>query len=133
LRRLTLVYNHCTAANNETNDLIYEGIATTFDTLITDKVIIPRNKRPDLRRDCDLSSSRACCPQALFSGNKRPDLRRDCDTFKITNFIFASGNKRPDLRRDCDVAIIITRIISHCRDLETNDLIYEGIATKALC
>jgi len=36
----------------ETNDLIYEGIATIFKNKHL-SVQISRNKRPDLRRDCD--------------------------------------------------------------------------------
>jgi len=40
------------------------------------------------------------------------------------------GNKRPDLRRDCDAVLIIGN--AKCMVRETNDLIYEGIATRAV-
>ncbi len=36
-------------------------------------------------------------------------------------------NKRPDLRRDCDS--IFAHVVRNISDNETNDLIYEGIAT----
>jgi len=112
-------------------------------------------------------------------GNKRPDLRRDCDLFflfaiQITFIMkqttwFTKGlrhinrnllrrfcvywNKRPDLRRDCDLSQMFancastfftkqttwfTKGLRHTLQLanlylfirETNDLIYEGIATS---
>ncbi len=40
------------------------------------------------------------------------------------------GNKRPDLRRDCDEVFKGQCLLCVC---ETNDLIYEGIATPKFC
>ena len=108
------------------------------------------NKRPDLRRDCDCNLIISIHP--AFLRNKRPDLRRDCDAISsclmswinnrkqttwftkglrpiLSLFCAPAGriwNKRPDLRRDCDA--------NKCSSFmflqnETNDLIYEGIAT----
>ena len=84
-----------------------------------------RNKRPDLRRDCDCKHVFSC--HLCLHWNKRPDLRRDCDKLPLHTHIrfdvkqttwFTKGlrlflpqyvlsliiqrNKRPDLRRDCD-------------------------------
>ena len=130
----------------ETNDLIYEGIATQVlssplsipipkqTTWFTKGLRhhwrvrmsspYPRNKRPDLRRDCDafvpvypvkhlLTKQTTWFTKGLRHGlnsvliqshwNKRPNLRRDCDPY--CSVIWATRNawnKRPDLRRDCD-------------------------------
>jgi len=140
--------------------------------------LIQRNKRPDLRRDCDLwppalrlwitwkegkqttwftkglrRLSLSNCFRTSFAGNKRPDLRRDCDFYNhpfclilqllkqttwftkgLRLIVFArhlpyrpcERNKRPDLRRDCDAWFKHNCVLLLC---ETNDLIYEGIAT----
>jgi len=141
-----------------------------------------RNKRPDLRRDCDVPCLYILPLLLPKSWNKRPDLRRDCDQCLIFHFCassmkqttwftkglrpsvhhdcipqsssetndliyegiatrhvlfqihstFGEGNKRPDLRRDCDSLCIYNYF---CIDIfmETNDLIYEGIATMLAC
>jgi len=144
----------------ETNDLIYEGIATAISSLVNSMAISLRNKRPDLRRDCDIAFWK--WTSGIFSQlwNKRPDLRRDCDDrwhgIKLsksvvgeTNDLIYEGiatstspfpfsglsplnrNKRPDLRRDCD-RISWPPILNVIICDETNDLIYEGIATCSI-
>jgi len=45
-------------AFNETNDLIYEGIATHVGTAHVGTAHVG-NKRPDLRRDCDADETRS--------------------------------------------------------------------------
>jgi len=111
------------------------------------------NKRPDLRRDCDFYNHPFCLILQLLKQttwftkglrhfsqvemtwvcgqrNKRPDLRRDCDFNSWSNLSRASFWKQTTwftkgLRR-CDGDLIIIYLL--CR--ETNDLIYEGIATR---
>jgi len=112
----------------ETNDLIYEGIATSEGVLNSAPQFF-RNKRPDLRRDCDRSPWDAVFLRAS-SRNKRPDLRRDCDHpqprqlrhelhLKQTTW-FTKGLR------------LFAWNLLFCDILnETNDLIYEGIATYA--
>jgi len=46
----------------ETNDLIYEGIATPKAAIFSKRVF--RNKRPDLRRDCDAAMRGLTIPSA---------------------------------------------------------------------
>jgi len=96
---------HCTVLNIMTiddEDLIYEGIATSAFGPNDSISFNSWRRRPDLRRDCDTSSTvwhsinftiddedliyegiatdavvHIFCP--LFVGRRRPDLRRDCD------------------------------------------------------
>jgi len=136
----------------ETNDLIYEGIATTsrpsqYRGLWFVKQTTWFTK--GLRHTSDSSFL------TLWIRNKRPDLRRDCD-FLFTKSMYSAvvGNKRPDLRRDCDsTACCVLRLLSMTKQTtwftkglrhnrlagvisfpfsETNDLIYEGIATALI-
>jgi len=84
----------------ETNDLIYEGIATSLRILLFVNRLY-RNKRPDLRRDCDFSGNRSC-----FT----------CSRFETNDLIYEG-------------IATIWGIHPLTTASETNDLIYEGIAT----
>jgi len=53
----TFFFHHFRRLQLETNDLIYEGIAT--QRLFQFPIPAPRNKRPDLRRDCDVHGHHA--------------------------------------------------------------------------
>ena len=92
----------------ETNDLIYEGIATMC------------------RGSCDLSCPWAETNDLIYEGIATPNrtgrISRLLLSVKQTTW-FTKG-----LRRYCD-AFIIQRV---CCSIETNDLIYEGIATAVL-
>ena len=84
----------------ETNDLIYEGIATAFARSIVVSIVETNDLIYEGIATVELDSP--CGPR--WSGNKRPDLRRDCDGVCAFDRCFdRRGNKRPDLRRDCDV------------------------------
>ncbi len=106
-------------------DLIYEGIATRLDVVKFDPFSGHGRKRPDLRRDCDISSC-SSNPVGVFMDGK--DLIYEgIATSALPRFvcIFHDGKdliyegiatdpscgicvsgryrrKRPDLRRDCD-------------------------------
>ena len=54
----TLVAVSCDVHSFETNDLIYEGIATAQTHPFRNHFC--RNKRPDLRRDCDIRAGLQC-------------------------------------------------------------------------
>ena len=130
-----------------------KGLRHFFVALNTDFWYL-RNKRPDLRRDCDdkisfiLSWLASRKQTTWFTKGLRPmSASASIMPFNIsaeTNDLIYEGiatprtivyftgyttwNKRPDLRRDCDIDFIrFIPIISHD---ETNDLIYEGIATQ---
>ena len=145
---IATTYNNTNVKSKiETNDLIYEGIATSCT-----RFLVPYNVETN---DLIYEGIATRLPWSLFSGgllrNKRPDLRRDCDRNKPIYAVLHQRNKRPDLRRDCDVIFLphcftvtmkqttwftkgLRRLI--LRPLifpasETNDLIYEGIATLA--
>ncbi len=87
--------------NNETNDLIYEGIATVTCKHFINHLTCETN---DLIYEGIATKSKTLKGLKILRGNKRPDLRRDCD------------------------AIVIC--FNPCFYFETNDLIYEGIATR---
>jgi len=89
------------ASVDETNDLIYEGIATQTYCLRDNNSGKYRNKRPDLRRDCDHNAT-SRCPPSYWETN---DLIYEGIATRSFKAFFAS----------------------HLG--ETNDLIYEGIAT----
>jgi len=90
----------------ETNDLIYEGIATTSTNAKMFSTIFTRNKRPDLRRDCD----REFIINVAFG----------IVALKQTTW-FTKGLRR--------WSSSLHRFLLKKQKLETNDLIYEGIAT----
>ena len=123
------IAGNISGADEETNDLIYEGIATG--------VHIPIRRGAHAETNDLIYEGIATLPplNRISDGgckirNKRPDLRRDCDKVPGTFVIkFPRRNKRPDLRRDCDFS---TGRWNFRPDsvVETNDLIYEGIATK---
>ncbi len=95
-------------------------------------ILNARNKRPDLRRDCD--SVYLFIPCVIIQQETNDLIYEGIAT--LLSRLYLSGmalswNKRPDLRRDCDRLLLSSWTItgSPC---ETNDLIYEGIATVSL-
>ncbi len=86
----------------ETNDLIYEGIATNL--MVSQSACVFETN--DLIYEGIATTGAAYHAHDIVEGNKRPDLRRDCDVQKY----FISPHNPP----------------------ETNDLIYEGIATASI-
>jgi len=111
------------------------------------------NKRPDLRRDCDNGQPFRCV--AVISMKQTTWFTKGLRLNWLGNLFYCHGwNKRPDLRRDCDFFISLPSLlktltkqttwftkglrrfrdnsISMIRAKETNDLIYEGIATRAV-
>jgi len=93
-------------------------------------ILNARNKRPDLRRDCD--SVYLFIPCVIIQQETNDLIYEGIAT--LLSRLYLSGmalswNKRPDLRRDCDRLLLSSWTItgSPC---ETNDLIYEGIATE---
>jgi len=101
----------------ETNDLIYEGIATVVALRI---LSIWMRETNDLIYEgiATIWSQRPF--RSGLRWNKRPDLRRDCDCRSRGLLVgFLCRNKRPDLRRDCDARIYEPDFV-----IETNNSIY---------
>ena len=116
----SIIKEHC-----ETNDLIYEGIATYKQSVVHEESF-SRNKRPDLRRDCDknchvrISGIRRPKQTTWFTKGLRLLTSLACGwrQWKQTTW-FTKGLRLFTVKR-CDAFSFI----------ETNDLIYEGIATS---
>jgi len=65
----------------------------------------------------------------LSMRNKRPDLRRDCDVEHIAAIIPYALGETNDLIYEGIATLLETDLIVALSETETNDLIYEGIAT----
>ena len=108
----------------ETNDLIYEGIATTNSFL--EYIVFQRNKRPDLRRDCDKVSKRY---EKIRSVKQTTWFTKGLRRFIKFYFRLVCGETNDLIYEGIATGNYLMLSTFSGRGNESNDLIYEGIAT----